>query len=317
MLDKTSEEKISDNVKEEDKKKKCHKCNQEKSILCFSKHSGTKDKLDNRCKECVKRIKKDKDSQSKILEYPVYELDLSFKDWQVGKPTGTILERTDSKSNAKRYEVRIPLGNGKLKSKSFAFNKYDTQELAKKDADKYLTLTSKELGLTRNLIKIIDEDTIEVKLTKDKIMKTNMKYSDICQKYTLVSTKSGHKDSEYYAAISINNKLQAFHKFITGNDMTDHKNRDPLDNRIKNLLKTNHKLNNNNRSAPKKYKDDPNHILGVRYIEKTNVWEARIKQDDKQYSKNYSVNKYGYEKAKKKAIKARKKFNFVFNCKNS
>lgn len=37
--------------------KKCHKCLVEKDISLFSKHSGTADKLDNRCKECVAKVK--------------------------------------------------------------------------------------------------------------------------------------------------------------------------------------------------------------------------------------------------------------------
>ena len=38
-------------------------CNKIKNITCFNKHNGTKDKLDNRCKECLKIIKK---NQKKI-----------------------------------------------------------------------------------------------------------------------------------------------------------------------------------------------------------------------------------------------------------
>ncbi len=38
-------------------KKTCRLCCNEFELSNFSKHSGTKDKLDNRCKECVKQIK--------------------------------------------------------------------------------------------------------------------------------------------------------------------------------------------------------------------------------------------------------------------
>ena len=298
--------------------KVCHKCQKEQSIACFSKHSGTKDKLDNRCKECVKNIKRNNKEHNTSKEYPVIDLDLTCREWQVGKPTGTILERSTERldSIAKRYEVRIALGNAKTKSKSFAFDKYESPEKAYQAANEWLICKSNELNLTRNMIKILDENTIEVMLTKDQIMKTDISFADLCQKYSLVSTKSGNATSEYYAAISINNKLIPFHKYITKYDMTDHINRDPLDNRLVNLKKTSAKLNNNNRGPPKKYKDDPNHILGVRFMEKQNAWQAFIKQDDEIYSKTYSVSKYGNEEAKKKAIAARQKFNKMFDCNN-
>ena len=53
--------------------KTCRKCNIEKPIECFSKHSGTADKLDNRCKECVKLAKKKSKESGTILEYEIYD----------------------------------------------------------------------------------------------------------------------------------------------------------------------------------------------------------------------------------------------------
>jgi hypothetical protein len=151
-------------------------------------------------------------------------------DWQHGKPTGTILERT-SEYKTKHYEVCIPYQEKNL-SKSFSFSKYNTPEEAYKDAQKYLYDKSTELGLTRNRIRVIDSNTIDVELTKEYIMKTDIKFNDIVQKYTHVSTRSGDVNSKYYASISINNKLVYFHKYITGFDMTDHIDRNPMNNTI-------------------------------------------------------------------------------------
>lgn len=297
--------------------KKCRKCNETLSITNFSKHSGTKDKLDNRCKNCVKKIKIDS-KEKEAKEYKIYPLDLSNKDWQIGKPTGTILTRQDSKSKSFRYEVRIPVGNGKLVSKSFAFDSYMTPDDAKEEANKWLINYSKENKLTRNMIRILDENTIEVQLTKDKTMKTDIKFSDLCQKHIICSTKSGNnKTAEYYAGLSINNSLIFFHKYITGYEVTDHINRDPLDNRLINLKESSHKLNNNNRGILKKYKNNPDHMLGVRFIQKDETWQARIKQNDKEYTKSFAVKKYGYEEAKNLVIQARKQFNEQFNCANN
>ena len=136
--------------------KQCRKCNEIKNISMFSKHSGTADKLDNRCKDCVKKAKKESKESKNILEYQIYDFDHDSKEWQVGKPTGSILTIT-STSGTSRYEVRIPLGNGKLKSKSFSFNKFDTPEDARKSSEKWLKDNSKLLDLTRNQIRKIDE----------------------------------------------------------------------------------------------------------------------------------------------------------------
>ena len=81
-------------------KKICRVCKLELCIKEYSKHSGTKDKLDARCKKCVSEIKHNTKSVPK--EYPIYSLDLNNKDWQVGKISGTILERDN-----KKFEVRI------------------------------------------------------------------------------------------------------------------------------------------------------------------------------------------------------------------
>ena len=45
--------------------------------------------------------------------------------------------------------------------------------------------------------------------------------------------------------------------------------------------------------------------------------DNRIKQNDKEYTKTFSVKKYGYEEAKQMAIDARKQFNEQFSCANS
>lgn len=290
--------------------KTCKTCNTEKEINCFSKHSGTKDKLDNRCKECVKLVKKKSKENEDILEYKIYTFDYDSLEWQVGKVSGSILEREN-----KRYECRIKI-DGKMKSKSFAFDKYDIKEDAYVDAEKWLKKTSDENNLTRNQIRKIDDKTIEVKITKDEIMKTDITFIELCQKYTIVAIKGGGINSENYAGLSIGNKIIRFHNYITGFDMVDHINRDPLDNRLENLRDTNHKLNNNNRDAPKIYKEDEDHMVGVKFDKRYGSYVARIKQDGKEYSKSFNIKKLGEEEAKRLAIEYRKELCEKFNSKN-
>lgn len=296
--------------------KYCRICERSLPVENYSKHSSSRDKLDSRCKECMKDLKrksKEKDSN----EYPILPIDMNNTEWQVGKPIGSILYREDPKTKSKRYEVRVPLGGGKLKSKSFALDKYESEEVAKQHATNWLHEFSKENHLTRNMIKVLDENTIEVQLTKGKTMKTDIDFADICQKYSICTTKSSSEYAQYYACITINNNLISFHKHITGNVMTDHINRDPLDNRLANLRKTTHKLNNNNRGVNKKYENDPNHILGVRYNKKDESWQARIKQDGKEFTKSFSIKKFGNKVAKELAIVTRTKLNEEFHCSNN
>jgi hypothetical protein len=56
--------------------------------------------------------------------------------------------------------------------------------------------------------------------------------------------------------------------------------------------------------------------MGIRYVQRDNAWQARIKQDGKEYSKQFSVKKYGENGAKELAIKARNDFTSKFESKN-
>ena len=73
--------------------KQCRKCNEEKPTTQFSKHLGTTDKLDNRCKECVKKVKKDSNKKSVPREKDHHKTDYSLRDWQGGKYVGSVFER--------------------------------------------------------------------------------------------------------------------------------------------------------------------------------------------------------------------------------
>ncbi len=305
--------------------KTCIKCGLSLPLTSFNKHSGTKDKLDSRCKSCIKLAKQNKKPKEEPI-YKVYPLDLQNKEWQVGKVAGSILERIDNKSGAKRYEVRITIDK-KLRSKSFAFNNYLTPEKAYEAAENWRLQTSNENGLTRNRIRIIDEKTIEVELTKDKKMFTDLSFNDLVQKYTIFVTRSGGNtnDEHYYASMSINNTLMYFHKYITGNDMTDHINRIRLDNRLCNLRKTTPKENNNNRNKSQNYNYNYNYKykyevqglpIGIKYSMRDDAFYARIKQDGKEHTKCFAIRKYGYDNAKELAIQCRLEMAKKYNCMN-
>ncbi len=291
--------------------KRCRKCDQEKPLSEFSNHRTTKDRLDARCKDCVKMVKK---NIKVAKEYPIRECDLNSSEWQVGKVAGTILKRT----GPDRYEVRMARSESdkRLTSKSFSIFRYPNQEEAEKAALNYQHEQSDLRNLTRNKIRKIDENTIEVQLTKDRTMLTDVEFLDLCQKYSICVSRSDNEHAEYYAVMTIGNKIVQFHKKITGNSMTDHINRNTLDNRTCNLRSATYKLNNNNRNM---IKDTKTTICpGVRFVSDRpeGSWEARIKQDGKEIGKRFSVKKFGNEGAKCMAVAFRKSLNEMYNCQN-
>ena len=306
--------------------KQCRKCDKIFDISFFSKHSGTKDKLDNRCKNCVK-LAKDKTKEKGVEQklYPVQALDKTNSDWQVGKHIGSILERV-SDSGATRYEARIKI-NGKAQSKSFAHSKYNNKQSAYNDAELWLKLTSNDNNLIKNKMRFVD-DYVEIQVD-DKIVLIDNIDTDICQQYNIFIITGGGEYAEPYACIIFEGNNKRLHNFITGNTMSDHINRNTLDNRRNNIRSCDHKINNNNRGMNKKYVENPkttivpelninevNDCMGIRYVKKDNAWQARIKQNSKETSKMYSVRKFGYEQAKIFAMEHRRIFNEEFNCSN-
>ena len=57
-------------------------------------------------------------------------------------------------------------------------------------------------------------------------------------------------------------------------------------------------------------------ILGIRFVQKDSSWQARIKQDGKEYTQSFSIKKYGDDGAKQMALNARELMNKRFNSQN-
>lgn len=231
-----------------------------------------------------------------------------YNTWILGKYAGTVFERTGRSS----WSVVVKKEDGSVVTKTLTFNEKNKDELYKK-AVQIKNELSDQHGLTKNKIKIISDDIIEVQLTQNQIMRTDYKFLDLVQKYNLFATKSSNEGAKFYASFEIDSKMHKFHKYITGFEMVDHIDRNPLNNCLSNLRKTDHKLNNNNRSISENSKAV---CLGVTYCERDNCFRARIKQNNIEHSIQFSVSKYGYEEAKQMAISARKEYNQVFACEN-
>ncbi len=252
----------------------------------------------NICRECnlYKKYKRKKNTSM----YPILPFDFTSYEWQVGKPSGFITTENNYSCRARLRTVR------KSKSKVFKYDKYNTMEEAWYNANEWLTNISTEFGLTRNRIKKINNQVIEIKLTNNKSMFTDINYLNICQIYPISVCSSNR-----YCRIYINNTDISFHTYITGFVFVDHINRNPFDNRICNLEKSTNKLNSNNRNISI---SNTSGYTGVLYTGKS--WIAHIKQDGITYSKNFSVNKYGNDLAKEYAISKRMEYNKFFGSKN-
>tara|TARA_Y100000782_G_scaffold115628_1_gene162860 strand:- start:6458 stop:8086 length:1629 start_codon:yes stop_codon:yes gene_type:complete len=247
-------------IKMESKMKQCRKCLKELSIDRFSKHSGTKDKLDNRCKDCVKLAKKktvESETKSK-LSVDTTVTDETSKDWQGGKYSGTIFKR----KNSNVWTVKV---GGKTKSfNPVDFN--DSDKLAKEKAEKWMKIKSDKFGLTKNKYKIIFDKSnkpeylivqLKKQTTNDSntyCFLTDYKFLEKIKNNMIYASKSSKSDENYVRMYGeeTNKKVVTYHNFITGNQMTDHYNRFPFDNRLVNLRDTNYSENNKNKTCIKK-----------------------------------------------------------------
>jgi hypothetical protein len=248
------------------------------------------------------------DDNNKVIEQRYNKDGYPYDTWILGKYAGTIYQR----KNKNAWSIVVKKEDNTVVTKTLTFTPENKDKIYKEAIEIRNNLSDK-YELTRNKIRILDDSTIEVKLTKNQIMKTDYKLLEQVEKYSVFSSKSSNENSKYYALIDINNKLLKFHKHITGFDMVDHIDRDPMNNCLSNLRECNHKINNNNRNKSESSKAV---MLGVTYSERDYSFRARIKQDGKETSKQFSCKKFGYDEAKQMAIEAREFYNKEFDCKN-
>ena len=124
--------------------------------------------------------------------------------WQLGKPRGSIKEQPTC------YLVVMSPPNGKQTNTYFLLkdNNNDKQATLKK-AEEFRYAESARHGLTRNEIRYIDANTIEVKLTQNYVMKTDANLLDYVEKYPLnIKTKKEKSTVRHY--VMAQDKKRAF-----------------------------------------------------------------------------------------------------------
>jgi translation elongation factor P/translation initiation factor 5A len=210
--------------------------------------------------------------------------------WILGRPMGTTFKR----HSENKWTSNVKDKNGIQHTKTFDIREYDSSDSAFIVAKNWRIDTSYKLGMTKNLIKILDNDVILVQLDEGQFTKTDKIFIPLLQEIFLCSATSGN--GFIYVIASFNNITMKFHNLITGFKKTDHINSDKLNNCLENLRETNSYLNNKNR-----------HYDNISKLKK-NHYVSSIDFNGISYDKQFSVKEYGDEKAKELADNFRKIF---------
>lgn len=102
---------------------------------------------------------------------------------------------------------------------------------------------------------------------------TNEEFYFDLEDYDKIKNYTWKKGKRGYLVTSINNKYHTMHKYLTGYEKTDHKNRNKLDNRKENLRETTDFQNLKNQS---KKKNGTNNYIGVSWNKNRQRWYAHI-----------------------------------------
>lgn len=328
-------EQIDINTKCDEQLNYCKSCKINKSIKFFNKHPTTKNKLDQRCRDCQKEQKyiynlKKKETGNSIKETRIddFETDLTSCDWQGGKISGSVFTRGNS--------AIASVGGKQI---SFNINQYGSPESAILAAKTYQLNKSDELNLTKNKYKIIFTDDnkpkyIIVQLSQNYVTLCDLNQLEFIKKHNLCVTKGGNINSKHYVGYSSSTiPITPLHNYIINQKYIDHINRYPMDNRSCNLRVSTCAENNVNKTVNVATFEDEEITLndntkiirkmpiGVRFSNRRDVktnnikeygYKIRLKVDGKEKSGYFNITKFGERKAYRLAVKYRRYLSYKY-----
>ncbi len=200
------------------------------------------DTLDNRLCNLMERgiINDDINAEKQYSYFQMAYNKLPHNIWLLGKPSGSIFQK-----NGKNIWTCAIKSKNCNHSKTFSFTK-ENKDKKLIEAKIWQYEISYKLGLTTNLIKILNNNVIEVKIKDDITMKTDFNYIDIIQKYSLLLVKNRRNPSQTNVVMIINGKNKLFHSYISEYKITTHADGDTMNNCVSNLIKAS-VVNNNKR----------------------------------------------------------------------
>ena len=244
----------------------------------------------------------DIDNMTQHTYFNIHIDDLPENIWLLGKPAGTVFKR---KNEDNIWTARV---NEKVKqhSKTFNIKNYNSDEEAKKDALKWQINVSYALNETKNLIRIVDKDTIDIKIG-NKISRIDRIYLPLVQKIPIFAATSGNGGE--YVVTYINGQNYKFHGLLAGFNFIDHIDGNTMNNTLKNLRLCDYSMNNSNRHC---FSNN-----GVKFEKNNKSYVARIKIDKNEHVMYFHINEHGENEAKKLATNARKKMAHCTKCENN
>jgi hypothetical protein len=246
--------------------------------------------------------------------------------WQLGKPRGSIKEQPTC------YLVVMSFPDLTQTNTYFRFkeNNNDKQATLQK-AEEFRYAESARHGMTRNQIRYIDANTIEVILTQDCIMQTDANLLQFVEKYPLnIKTKKEKTAIRHYVMCQDKKRVFQFTDLICNYKIVEYINGDTLDLKLENLKEFGSISNNNknliiNKNVIIDEYDIKNQYtysnMEINKLPKNiwllgrpagtifkrngeNIYTVRVNDDDNvQHTKTFNINEYPSDEAAYKIAK--------------
>ena len=210
-------------------------------------------------------------------------------------------------------EIFFKISDKKYGKKLLTYSKFG------KNINNMLNIIKRDLYLYQNYYEDIDKDTVKmILLFKEKYYEVFFDREDFIKidsyVWSIQINKSNNKPYVRNVTVGFLQRYLLLDGEIFDNKkqdkIVDHLNRDTLNNKRINLRIVNNSLNQRNKSIQR---NNTSGIIGVKFLSGINSWQANIVDlNGKRKSKSFSINKYGYEKAKELAIEYRNKYEKIY-----